>query len=280
MIRGSLLGPWRIARILGIDIALDWSWFIILILLVYSLGFVQFPYQLHPRTLFARPDVLSIGLGLVTALLLFGSVLAHELSHSWMALARGIPVNSITLFIFGGVAQIAREPDRASTEFLIAIMGPLMSLTLAILFGAAWLWLHLVQGFPLTTVATHGLNLRPLILLTGIIAEANGALAVFNLAPGFPLDGGRILRAVLWGVLRDLRRATRLATLSGQLIAALLVALGGWLFLNDADFAGIWYILIGFFLWNAARDSYRQMLLRLALARQAAALEAGTPTSF
>ncbi len=272
-----MVGPWRVARIMGIDIAVDWSWFVILVLLVYSLGFVQFPSELYPHTFLPHPDALSIGLGIATSLLLFGSVLAHELSHSWMALARGIPVNSITLFIFGGVAQIEREPDRALTEFLIAIMGPLMSLTLAILFSAAWLWLYVMQGLPLTTAATHTLNVRPLILLTEIIAEANGALALFNLAPGFPLDGGRVLRAVLWGLSGDLRRATRLATWAGQLIAVVLIGLGGWMFLNDGDFAGIWYILIGFFLWNAARESYRQMLYRIAMQR--ALLEAETPAS-
>ena len=132
-------GSFRIARIMGIDISLDLSWFIILFLLVYSLGFVEFPQALHPRTFLPRVDVVSIGLGVMASLLLFGSVLAHELSHSWMAIQRGIPVTNITLFIFGGVAQIADEPDRPGTEFLIAIMGPLMSVALAALFGAAWL---------------------------------------------------------------------------------------------------------------------------------------------
>ncbi len=123
-------GSWRIARIMGIDISVDWSWFIILFLMVYALGFIEFPRELHPRA-FPRVDVLSVVLGRAVSLLLFASVLAHELSHSWMAIQRGIPVSNITLFIFGGIAQIVDEPDRPASEFLIAVMGPLMSPALA-----------------------------------------------------------------------------------------------------------------------------------------------------
>lgn len=251
---------WRIARIMGINIGLDASWFIILFLLIYSLGFVQFPRELHPRTFFPRVDPVSITLGVAASLLLFASVLAHELSHAWMAQRRGIPVISITLFIFGGVAQIGDEPDRPATEFLIAIMGPLMSVALALIFGAAWVWLRVINAASLV-----GLSLTPLILLTGILFQANGALALFNLAPGFPLDGGRVFRAVLWGTWHDIRRATRWATRAGQIIALILIGIGGWLFLREIDGSGIWYALIGFFLWNAAREGYRQTLLREAL---------------
>ncbi len=253
-------GPWRIARIMGIDISVDLSWFLIVFLLVYTLGFLQFPQELHPRAAFPRADGVSILLGVLTSLLLFGSVLAHELSHSWMAIQRGIPVTQITLFIFGGVARIAEEPDRPSTEFVIAVMGPLMSIALSFLFGAAWLWFTVIQR-------AHwiGISLTPIILLTSILFQGNGTLALFNLAPGFPLDGGRLLRAFLWGVWHNVRRATLWATRAGEALAVILIAVGGWLLLVSLDFAGLWYALIGFFVWNAAREGYRQMLFREAM---------------
>lgn len=252
--------PWRIARIMGINIGLDASWFIIFFLLIFEFGFVQFPRELRPRSFFARPDAISITLGVLASLLLFASVLAHELSHSWMAIRRGIPVVSITLFIFGGVAQISDEPDRPATEFLIAIMGPVMSAALAAVFGALWVWLRVVNSLNLIN-----LSVSPLILLFGILAQANLALAVFNLAPGFPLDGGRVFRAALWGWWHDVRRATLWASRAGQAIAVIFVALGGWLVIHDGNLGGVWYGLIAIFLWNAARQGYRQIVIRETL---------------
>ncbi len=250
----------RIARIMGINIGVDASWFIILFLLIFEFGFVEFPRELSPRPFFARPDWVSISMGIAASLLLFASVLAHELSHSWMAIRRGIPVVSITLFIFGGVAQIADEPDRPASEFLIAIMGPLMSAALAAIFGALWIWLQVLNG-----VTSLGGSVAPMILLFGILAQANGALAIFNLAPGFPLDGGRVFRSILWGVWHDVRRATLWASRAGQLIAIVFIAIGGWNIISEGNFGGAWYILISFFLWNAAREGYRQTLVRESL---------------
>ena len=247
---------WRVGRVIGIDLNLDASWFVIVALLIYSLGFLEFPHELHPSARMPRADATSIALGVATSLLMFASVLAHELAHSWMAIQRGIAVKRITLFIFGGVAQIADEPDRPSSEFLIAIMGPLMSAALAAVFGAAWIWLRILDS---TGVASGWLTAP--ILLLGILAQANGSLALFNLAPGFPLDGGRVLRAILWGALRDIRRATRWATRAGQLIAAIMIGGGGLSFFFLSNGGGIWYALIGVFLWNAASDGYRQMLI-------------------
>lgn len=249
-------GSWRISRIMGIDIGIDASWFIIAFLLIYTLGFVEFPHELHPRSFIPRADVISVALGIAACLLLFGSVLAHELSHSWMAIQRGIPVTRITLFIFGGVAQIAKEPDRPATEFLIAIMGPLMSLALAAVFGAAWLWLRVVDSMQFL-----GVSLAPLILLSSFLAQINGQLALFNLAPGFPLDGGRVFRAILWGASHNLRRATWWATRVGQAIALILIGIGAWLFFSEFNAGGIWFALIGFFLWSAAGEGYRQTVL-------------------
>jgi Zn-dependent protease len=253
---------WRIGRIMGIDIAIDASWLLIVALMIYTFGFVEFPRQLHPRGFFPRADWLSITLGVVTTLLLFASVLAHELAHSWMALARGIPVTRITLFIFGGVAQIADEPDRPSVEFWVAILGPLMSLVLAILFGGVWVWLMVIDRANLI-----GTSFTPLILPASILAQANGSLVLFNLAPGFPLDGGRVLRALLWGAWHDIRRATLWASRIGQGIAVLMIGGGGVLFFVFSNGGGIWYVLIGFFLWTAAGQGYRQTLVLDSLRR-------------
>ena len=247
---------WRIGRIMGIDLTVDLSWFIIAFLLIYTLGFLQFPHELHPRSFVARADVTSVVLGIATCLLLFASVLAHELSHSWMAIQRGIPVTRITLFIFGGVAQIAKEPDRPITEFLIAIMGPLMSLALAALFGAVWIWMQILDSTRIL-----GSSLAPLVIMTSLLAEINAQLALFNLAPGFPLDGGRVFRAILWGVTHNIRRATWWAARAGQLIALILIGIGAWLFFTQFNGGGIWFALIGFFLWSAAGEGYRQMIL-------------------
>ncbi|CAG0996660.1 partial Putative zinc metalloprotease Rip3, partial [Gammaproteobacteria bacterium] len=237
-------GSWRIGRIMGIDIAVDASWFIIVLLLIYTLGFVEFPRELHAgrRAFGAGADWISITLGVAATLLLFASVLAHELSHSWMALQWGIAVTRITLFVFGGVAQIADEPDRPASEFLIAIMGPLMSLVLALVFGAAWVWLLLLDSTRIL-----GVSLTPLILLASILTQANGSLALFNLAPGFPLDGGRVLRAILWGAWHDIRRATKWASRAGQFIAVGLVGVGAFLFFIESNGGGIWYAFIGVF---------------------------------
>jgi hypothetical protein len=136
-------------------------------------------------------------------------------------------------------------------------MGPLMSVALAALFGAAWLWLRILDG-----AAGSQLPLLPLVILTGLLAQSNGALALFNLAPGFPLDGGRVFRAILWAVFHDVRRATRWATRAGQAIAILLLGIGAWQFLTEFNGSGIWYGLIGLFLWNAASQGYDQTVLR------------------
>lgn len=253
---------WRIGHILGIDIELDRSWFLIVALMVYVLGFIEFPSALNPHALRPRADWLSIALGIITSLLLFASVLAHELSHSWMALERGIAVKRITLFIFGGVAQIAGEPDKPFSEFLIAIMGPLMSLALAAIFGGAWLWLQIIESMNVV-----GISLAPLILAGGILAQANGMLALFNLAPGFPLDGGRVFRAILWSWTKNIQRATLWASRAGQLIAVLLIASSGVMYWQGWGIGGLWNVLIGFFLWNAATDGYRQTVMIEALRR-------------
>src|SRR5919201_5927573 len=181
------LRGWKIGRVFGIPIFIDPSWLLVFAYLTFTLAVGVFPIELGlPRRVGFNLE--TIVLGVIASLLLFGSVLAHELSHAWMAIRRGIPVLGITLFIFGGVAQIGDEPDRPSTEFLIAIMGPLMSLALALIFAATFIWPRALAGF----FPGAFFILNPIAVVGGYLAQANGALVVFNLLPGFPLDGGRV----------------------------------------------------------------------------------------
>ncbi len=267
------LGSWKIGKIMGIPISIDPSWLIIFGLLTFELANFQFPSGLRefrntlPRNLLGAE---ALVLGAVASLLLFGSVLAHELSHAWMAIRRGIPVLGITLFLFGGVAQIADEPDRPSTEFWVAIMGPLMSLALAILFASFWIWSQVLR-VPLEGIAVL---LVPVSIVSGYLAQANGLLVLFNLLPGFPLDGGRLFRAVVWGLVGNVSRATFVAMLLGRLIAGLMIAGGLFLLVGlnallsarglnlSNDLSGLWLILIGGFLWQASGEAYRSVLLR------------------
>ncbi len=234
----------RIGRILGIPIYLHPSWFIIFALITVSLA-TQFANQ-HPRW----SQVQHWSLGVLTSLLFFGSVLFHELSHSVVALHYRIPVVSITLFVFGGVARIGREPSRARQEFNIAVAGPVSSYMLA-----AGFWL-LGRAFPSSEMLTA---------LAGWLAQINAGLATFNLAPGFPLDGGRILRALVWGRTGDYTRATRAASRGGQLLAYVLIVAGIWQSLTSNFVGGLWLAFIGWFLLTAAQESYAQVAIRGAL---------------
>ena len=234
----------RIGRILGIPIYLHPSWFIIFALITVSLA-TQFANQ-HPRW----SQVQHWSLGVLTSLLFFGSVLFHELSHSVVALHYRIPVVSITLFVFGGVARIGREPSRARQEFNIAVAGPVSSYMLA-----AGFWL-LGRAFPSSEMLTA---------LAGWLAQINAGLATFNLAPGFPLDGGRILRALVWGRTGDYTRATRVASRGGQLLAYVMIVAGIWQSLTSNFVGGLWLAFIGWFLLTAAQESYAQVAIRGAL---------------
>lgn len=235
----------RIGRIFSIPIYLHPSWFLIFALITFTLA-TQFTAQ-HPQWSPAAHWIV----GVVTSLLFFASVLLHELGHSVVALRYRIPVLSITLFIFGGLAGIAREPQRPRQEFAIAIAGPLTSFLLAVLFFSV------AQSFPadsLVGATTHWL------------AEINALLGLFNLVPGFPLDGGRILRSIAWAITKNFHRATQLASRSGQLIAYLLIFLGILVAVVAGRWLnGLWYIFIGWFLLTAAQESYAQVAVRRIL---------------
>lgn len=233
----------RLARILGFEVRIDASWFVIFFLVLWSFSVAVFP---------ARVGGLSgsvyFALGLIGSLLFFATLLAHELAHSIVARAKGIVVEGITLFVFGGVARTRSEARTPGDEFVIAGVGPLASVLIAIaLFGLA------VGGNSL------GLGIASVVLLE-YIAMLNLALAIFNLLPGFPLDGGRMFRAIMWKVTGSMRRATRIATRGGRWIGYGLIALGIWSALRGAMVGGLWLALIGWFLRNAAIATEREQL--------------------
>ena len=231
----------------GIEGRLHFSWFLAVGFLAWSLARGWFP-QFYP----GWSETTYYGVGTIAATLLFVSVLLHEFGHALTALRLGILVRSITLFIFGGVAELKRDADRPSAEFWIAVMGPVVSAALA------------VGGWLLRPVA--GAINEQVLAVVSYLALLNGLLLVFNLIPGFPLDGGRILRAVLWGVLKDFRRATQIAVAIGQGVAFLLIGWGLFRLLGGDVLGGAWTAFIGWFLSNAASSAGQQAAVREELA--------------
>jgi Zn-dependent protease len=235
-----------LGRILGIPIGVDYSWFLVFALITWTLATSYFPAEFQNW-----PTAQYWIVGAVTATLMFASVLLHELGHSVIALRYKVPVRSITLFIFGGVAQIGSEPPSPGAEFWIAIAGPVVSFALAILFG-------LLQ--PVVGAAA------PLLALARYLAYINGTLGLFNLIPGFPLDGGRVFRAIVWGVTRNLRRATLIAANVGRFIAFLFILFGVWQVFTGNLANGLWIAFIGWFLESAASSQVQQQALHDSLA--------------
>lgn len=227
-----------LGRILGIPIGLDYSWFLIFGLLTWTLAVSYFPSEFSNW-----PTAQYWIVGAATAIMLFVSVLLHELGHSVVAMRYKIPVRSITLFIFGGVAQIGAEPPSAMAEFWIAIAGPVVSFALAAFFGALQ---------PIVTGVT------PLLALVKYLTYINAVLAIFNLIPGFPLDGGRVFRAIVWGISHNLRRATVIAGNVGRLVGFLFIFAGVWLMLGGNFINGLWIAFIGWFLESAAVAQIQQ----------------------
>ncbi len=243
----------RIARLFGIDIRIDWSWLLILLLIVWNLTSAF--SQAHPEW----EMLFSVGMGLIASILFFLSVLLHELAHSLVAKSQGIPVSDITLFLFGGVSNIREEPKSPGSEFAMAVMGPVASL---------------VIGFSLLVLSGIGLrvkNLRDLQIMQFLeelgafrtimvwIGSVNVILGLFNLVPGFPLDGGRVLRSLIWRMIGNLRKATQWASYIGQAIAWIMIMAGMAMifgiripFFGQGLIDGVWLILIGWFLNNAA----------------------------
>jgi Zn-dependent protease len=236
----------RLFTVRGIEVGVHYSWLVIFALLTWSLSVYALPPQL-PRL----PALEYWILGAITAILLFVSVLIHELAHSFVALARGLQARSITLFIFGGVSNLSGDAKSASTEFVVAIVGPLTSFALA---AIAW------------AVATF-VDIRIVDVVASYLVFINLSLGIFNLIPGFPLDGGRVLRAILWGALHNMRRATNWAANVGKVVAGLMVLAGGWLLFHGDIVSGVWLAAIAWFLYSAAGASVQQMVMETRLGR-------------
>lgn len=231
-----------IGRVFGIPIELDYSWFLIAALITWMLAVSYYPVEFKGGT-----TMEYWLMGAVTAVLFFVSIVVHELAHSWVALRYKVPVNRITLFIFGGVSQIAGEPPSASAEFLIAVVGPLTSFALAALFYFAE---------PLLV------NILPALEIAKYLALINAILGLFNLIPGFPLDGGRVFRAIVWGINKNFRRATLIAASTGRFFGFLFIVWGVWQALKGNVANGLWTAFIGWFLESAAASQVQQQMVQ------------------
>ena len=239
----------RLGSVAGFEISLDYSWFVIFFLILGTFGGAVFPA--HAPELGRISHLL---MGLVGTLLFFTSLLLHELAHAFAARWKNVEVEGITLFIFGGMARTKTEASTPGDEFIIAGVGPLASFAIAAaLYAVAWTGPRLGLGEPVTVVAEY-------------LASLNVLLAVFNLFPGFPLDGGRLLRATLWRVTGNLLTATRTATSAGRFLGWLIIGLGVWALLAGGSvIGGLWFVFIGWFLTQAARSSYQHVLLQQLL---------------
>lgn len=235
-------GSFRLGKLAGIEISIHVSWLLIVVLLTWSLATGWFP-ALSPGWSMLTYWLVS----LLATLLLFASVLAHELAHSLVARARGLPVKRITLLIFGGISDIEQEPGSPGVEFQMAFVGPLTNLLLG---GLASLLLFVLGG-----------GTSPFAALLGYLAVANVLLGIFNLVPAFPLDGGRVLRSIIWKISGNARTAMRVAAFSGQVIAYLLIVVGFSLLFAGDFLDGIWLGLIGWFLLSGAQSANSQAML-------------------
>ncbi|MFQ6025883.1 MAG: site-2 protease family protein [Dehalococcoidia bacterium] len=234
----------RLGKIWGIPIGINYSWIFVFLLYIFLIS-EQFGIA-YP----AWPIPQRWTIAVLTTVLLFASVLAHELSHSLVAVRRHIPVHGITFFIFGGVSHLGHEAKRPQTEFLVAVVGPMASFLLALVFGLLWYF-------------TRGLN-NSMSAIVFTLFAINLSLGAFNMLPGFPLDGGRVLRSAVWGISGSYWLGTRVAARSGQVLGGLMI-LGGGLWAVSGQFQGIWFSLIGGFLIIVATASYRQERARESL---------------
>lgn len=228
--------------VFGIPLRIEPSWLLLAALITWSLAHGYFP-----RHAPGLPVPAYWVMGLVASVALVFCILLHELGHSLVARQHGIPVACVTLFLFGGVAQITRQPRRPAVELAMALAGPLVS---GLIAAACW---QASEALPRTAVV-----LWAGAAVLRYLAVLNLALLIFNLLPGFPLDGGRVLRALLWAATGDLLKATRIASSAGMLLGLALLMLGGWAIVRGAWWSGAWDILLGWYLRQAASSSYRQ----------------------
>jgi Zn-dependent protease/CBS domain-containing protein len=242
------MGGFRLGSILGFEIRIDYSWFLIFFLILWTFTFGVFPATV--------PDLARgayLAMGSIGTILFFASLLGHELSHSVVARRRGIPVDGITLFVFGGMAHTRMEAETPADEFVIAGAGPLASAVFAL-------------GFAAVAALGSAAGWSPAVIAVGrYLAFINLALAIFNLLPGFPLDGGRLFRAIAWKYTGSLHKATRWSSNGGKVIGYLLMALGLLQFFAGALIGGLWFVFIGWFVRTAAQAGFRQHVLRQSL---------------
>lgn len=256
-------GGFRLVKLFGIEITIDPSWIFIFLLVTWSLAIGVFP-RLQP----GWGPILNWVISISASLLFFASVLTHEFAHSLVAKARGLPIKRITLFLFGGVSNLEREPESPWTEFLMAIVGPLTSIILGFLFillgGQTIGNLFSTTAVPETAIR----QLSPLQTLLFWLGPINIFVGLFNLIPGFPLDGGRILRSIIWGITGNLKLSSRIAAFFGQIFGYFFVLTGiAMIFgirvpLFGAGIGGLWIAFIGWFLASAAGQSYTQVVLK------------------
>ena len=240
--------PIPLFKLAGFQVGLDWSWFILAVLITWTLASGGFPFYYPGLT-----PAAYWSMGVIAALGLFASIVLHELGHALVARRHGLPIRRITLFIFGGVAEMEAEPERPAVEFWVAIAGPIVSFLVGL---GCWLLLQAAGG------AGAGV---PVVGVLAYLATINIILATFNLMPAFPLDGGRILRAILWYWKGSLRWATRISSSIGGGFGILLIVLGVYRVLIGDFVGGMWWFLIGLFVRFAAQMSYQQVLMREAL---------------
>ena len=238
----------RLGRIWGFPIEIDISWFLVFLLVAWSLS-----AGYYPRVFPNQSVALNWGIGVITALLFFVSVLIHELAHSYVAIKNGLSIGGITLFLFGGVSKLTQEPQTPELELKMSAAGPLTSLALGGIFYGLGLGARAL-GLP-----------APVVAVAAYLAVINVILAIFNLVPGFPLDGGRVLRAILWRSTGSLERATRYASFAGQGFGYLLMAWGAYQLCGGGLIGGAWMLFIGWFLVSAAQNAYQQVVLQRAL---------------
>jgi Zn-dependent protease len=247
----------KLGRVFGIQIGLHYSWFLIALLIVLSLS-----SQFHA----SNPewgDGAILMMAIATAILFFVSLLLHELAHSLVATSNNLPVKEITLFALGGVSQIEKNPTSAKIEFWMAFVGPLTS---AVIGGICLLAAHLTGGsFSSSAISSSAIH-SPWMAILLWLGYINLSLAAFNMLPGYPLDGGRVLRAIIWWKTGDADRSTQAAARAGQVVAFVFIALGMFRFFGGAGIGGLWIAFIGWFLLQASRESYVQVGLAHALA--------------
>ena len=257
----------RIGKVFGIDIRVDWSWIFIFVLMTWNLSSVFTAW--HP----GWPIYEATGIALTASLLFFACILLHELAHSLVAMRFGVRVRSITLFLFGGVSNIEREPPSPQAEFLTAIVGPITSILLGLGFLATAFLTTAVSLRDAETTMAGFAQLGPLETLLVWLGPINLIIGVFNLVPAFPLDGGRVLRSILWGLSGDLKGSTRRVSIIGQTFGWLFIVTGiGMVFGLRVPFfgtglaSGLWLAFIGWFLRTAASQAYSRLAIGEALA--------------